>query len=108
MLRFRLYLLLIPAHFWMHPPQVESLDDPGVILHLLAPRLGRRVLEECLDGAENVAGDRPLDVDLLLIREAVAVYDAHLLDEGGLAGLAAAQQQDPVLHLALLLLIFQF
>ena len=33
--------------------------------------------------------------------------DAHLLDEGGLAGLAAAQQQDPVLHVALLLLIFQ-
>ena len=95
----------------MHPSQLvllECLDDPGVVLHLLAPRLRGRVLEEGLDGAEDVVGDGPLDVEPLPLREAAAVDDAHLLDEGRLAGLAAPQQQDPVLHLALLLLIFQF
>ena len=97
----------ISTHFRTHPPQVEGLDDPGVVLHLLAPRIGRGVLEQRLHCAEDVVGDTHLDFELLLVREAAAVDDAHLLDEGGLAGLAAAQEQDPVLHLALLLLILQ-
>ena len=41
------------AHSGMHPSQLvllEGLDDPCVVLHLLAPRLRGRVLEEGLNG----------------------------------------------------------
>ena len=90
-----------PCHYQIHSKSTQP-QTPS------RPHADVTCAHAPLDGAEDVVGDGPLDFELLSVREAAAVDDAHLLDEGRLAGLAAPQQEDPVLHLALLLLILQF